>query len=87
MGSFALRQGSDDGDKDSRDVSPPDLKRAYDPWQDGDKTTPGWKPGALPRGGEPRYAPKGDAGTKSPKAYEPTGKYAKIGGKGQRSGA
>jgi hypothetical protein len=46
-----------------------------------------WSPRGLPRGGEPRYAPKGDATTRSPKAATPTGKYRKIGGPGQRSGS
>jgi hypothetical protein len=48
-----------------------------------------WKPGPLPHTGDssPRHAPKGDFGTKSPEAATPTGRYAKPGGKGQRSGA
>ena len=46
-----------------------------------------WQPGALPRGGEPRYAPKGDSGT-SPKIQrvKPSGKYRKSGGTGRGFG-
>jgi hypothetical protein len=52
------------------------------------KATHTWKPGSIKQGNSPpRYAPKGDAGTKSPEAYEPEGKYGKPGGRGQRSGA
>lgn len=47
-----------------------------------------WRPGPVKQGSSPpRYAPKGNAGLKSPKAASPSGKYAKKGGKGQRSGA
>lgn len=47
-----------------------------------------WKPGSIKQGSSPpRYAPKGDAGLASPRAAQPTGKFKKKGGKGQRSGA
>lgn len=47
-----------------------------------------WKPGSIKQGSSPpRFKPKGDAGLASPKAAQPTGKYKKKGGKGQRSGA
>jgi hypothetical protein len=61
-------------------------------------TNSNWKVGALPRGGKPRYAPKGDAGThqrgpndmtyKSGNAVTPSDSkfYRKKGGPGQRSG-
>ena len=87
-----LRQGSDDGFKslkhDVVDVGTRDSMF----------TNSNWKVGALPRGGEPRYAPKGDSGThqrgpndmtyKSGNAITPSDSkfYKKIGGKGQRSG-
>ena len=77
-----LHTGKDDGDKAARDISTSEFKTASDPWSHDT-----WKPGVVSRGGKPRYAPKGDAGTKSPQAYSPTGKYGKPGGKGQRSGA
>ena len=48
---------------------------------------PNWSPTGFPRGGADPQRPKGDATTKSPKAASPSGKYAKPGGKGQRSGA
>jgi hypothetical protein len=78
-----LRHGKDDGDKAARDISCSDLRRTMD--DPGD--SPYWKTGALPRGGKPRYAPTGDSGTKQVSAYSPSGKYGKVGGKGQRSGA
>ena len=47
-----------------------------------------WQPGPLPRGGEPRYAPKGDQRTRPVDAAEPSGKYRKMPGRAgnQRSG-
>ena len=78
-----LNRGKDDGNKPARDISTREFKQACNPWDE-----PTWKPGPVKQGNSPpRYAPKGDAGTKSPEAYEPTGKYAKKGGRGQRSGA
>ena len=77
-----LTRGKDDGDKAARDISTSEFKTASDPWSHDT-----WKPGVVSRGGKPRYAPKGDSGTKSPQAYSPTGKYKKPGGSGQRSGA
>jgi len=48
----------EDGAK-RHDISTEEFKRACDPW---DHDT--WKPGPVSRGGPPRYAPKGDAGTR-----------------------
>jgi hypothetical protein len=80
-----LNRGKDDGNKPARDISTREFKQACNPWDE-----PTWKPGPVKQGNSPpRYAPKGDAGTKSPEAYEPSGKYAKKPGRAgnQRSGA
>jgi hypothetical protein len=77
-----LRHIADDGDKAPRDISTAEFRRACDP---GDHDT--WKPGVVSRSGKPRYAPKGDGGTRQVSAASPTGRYGKPGGKGQRSGA
>ena len=60
-------------------------------------TNSNWKVGALPKGGEPRFAPKGDSGThqRGPNdmtcsagdALKPSGKYAKKGGRGKGFGS
>lgn len=77
-----LHTVADDGNKAARDISTSEFKKASDPW---DHDT--WKPGPVKQGrSPPRYAPKGDAGTKQADAYEPSGKYKKPGGSGQRSG-
>ena len=83
-GADFLNRGKDDGNKSARDISTEEFKRACDPW---DHDT--WKPGKLHHRGDsaPRYAPKGDAGTKSPSAASPSGKYAKSGGKGKGFGS
>ncbi len=65
----------------SHDISRDELKRACLPWEEDT-----WKPGPVSKGGPPQYAPKGDATTKQVTAYSPSGKYAKKGGSGQRSG-
>ncbi len=80
-----LTKGKDDGNKPAHDLSlkyGTEFTRATTPWDE-----PTWKPGKVSSGGSPRYAPKGDSGTKSPEAASPTGKYAKKGGSGQRSGS
>lgn len=56
-----------------------------------------WKPGPLPRGGEPKYSPKGDSGThqrgpsdmtnSAGSDIKPSGKYAKKGGTGKGFGS
>lgn len=48
-----------------------------------------WKLGPLDHKGNsaPRYAPKGNAGTKSPAAASPSGRYAKSGGRGKGFGS
>jgi hypothetical protein len=75
-------------DKESvRDLSTKEFKQACDPWDE-----PTWKPGKLPHTGDSatRYAPKKPGPMKNSDlddGYEPTGKYAKPGGRGQRSGS
>ncbi len=81
-GSDFLNRAKDDGNKAARDISTEEFKRACNPWEHDT-----WKPGKVSSGGSPRYAPKGDAGTKSPEAASPSGKYVKKGGSGQRSGS
>ena len=81
-GADFLNRGKDDGNKAARDISTEEFKRACDPW---DHDT--WKPGKVSSGGPPRYAPKGNAGTKSPSAASPSGKYAKKGGTGKGFGS
>jgi len=81
-GADFLTRGKDDGNKGVRDISTEEFKRACDPW---DHDT--WKPGPVSRGGAPRYAPKGNAGTKPVSAASPSGKYAKVGGKGKGFGS
>lgn len=54
-----LRDGGvDNGLEAPRDISTKEFKQVCDPW---DEQT--WKPGGLPRGGAPKFKPKGDAGT------------------------
>lgn len=79
-----FQRPGDDGNKASRDISTREFKSVVAPW---DCDT--WKPGPLAHKGDssPRYAPKGDAGTKSPSAASPSGKYAKTGGKGKGFGS
>ena len=71
-----LNHGSDDGNKSSHEVSyvMADVGVGYPAAFNSGQ----WKVGALPRGGEPRYAAKGDSGTKSPSAASPTGKYRRV---------
>ncbi len=80
-----LSKGKDDGDKLARDISGKygnEFKQACDPWDE-----PTWKPGVV--SSSPKKGGRGNPdGTDEPvKAYSPTGKYAKKGGSGQRSGA
>ncbi len=84
-GSDFLNRGKDDGNKPAHDLSlkyGSEFKGACTPWDE-----PTWKPGKVSSGGPPKYAPKGDAGTRDVAAASPSGKYAKKGGSGQRSGA
>ena len=82
-GADFLNRGKDDGNKGSRDISSEDLKRACDPWSQDT-----WKLGPIKQGSSPpRYAPKGDAGTKPPSAASASGKYAKAGGRGKGFGS
>ncbi len=63
----------------SHDISIEELKRACDPW---DHDT--WKPAKVSSARTSRGAP---SDTSPVEAYSPTGKYAKKGGSGQRSGS
>ncbi len=82
-GSDIVNRGTDYGEKPAHDISSRDLKQACDPWDE-----PTWKPGVV--SSSPKKGGRGSPdGTDRPvDAYSPTsGKYAKKGGSGQRSGA
>lgn len=79
-----LRQGSDDGDKDVSHK----LSRLVEDKSGWDFNSEFWQPGPINGVGDnARPKPTGDAGTKSPRAASPSGKYGKPGGSGQRSGS
>ncbi len=79
-----LNRVSDDGNKAQHDQSVKygnEFKQACAQWEE-----KSWKPGPVGTGGGNH--PKGDGfNTKPVEAASPTGKYAKKGGSGQRSGA
>ncbi len=80
-----LTKGKDDGDKPARDISGKygsELKQACDPWDE-----PTWKPGKV--SSSPKKGGRGASdGTDEPvKAYSPSGKYAKTGGRGKGFGS
>jgi hypothetical protein len=70
-----LTRGKDDGDRAARDISTSEFKTASDPWSHDT-----WKPGKLPHKGDsaPRYAPKGDSGTKQVEAISRTSKGQRM---------
>ncbi len=75
-----LTKKAEDGAKAPRDISTAEFKGPCAPW---DHDT--WMPGPVGKGGG---APKHDSYDMEPvSAASPTGKYAKKGGPGQRSGA
>ncbi len=77
-----LTRKTEDGAKAPRDISRDELKRACVPWEENT-----WKPGALTEHGRDG-APKHDSYNMEPVAAAPlSGKYAKKGGSGQRSGS
>ncbi len=83
-----LTKGKDDGNKPQHDLSLKyggEFLHACDPWDE-----PTWKPGKVSSGGKfhsTNGPPKGDFTTRDVAAASPTGKYAKKGGSGQRSGS
>ena len=84
-----LRQGSDDGDKPVHHKlsSLVEDGQGYGDLGDSLKSQY-WQPGPIKRVGDnARPTPTGYYDTHQSKAYSPSGKYGKPGGKGQRSGA
>ncbi len=80
-----LNKGKDDGNKPAHDLSRKfgdEFTSACTPWDE-----PTWKPGKVSSGGPPKYAPKGDSGTRDVAAASPSGKYAKKGGTGKGFGS
>ncbi len=73
---------ADFGEKDSGTIATEEFKRACNPW---DHDT--WKPGVV--SSSPKKGGRGnpDVTDRPVAAYSPTGKYAKKGGSGQRSGS
>ncbi len=77
-----LNKVSDFGNKAPHSIATDEEKRACDPW-----TESTWKPGALTEHGRDG-APRHESYDLEPvAAASPTGKYAKKGGSGQRSGS
>ncbi len=77
-----LNRGREDGQKPVHDLSlkfGDEFKRACDPWEE--KT---WKPGPVSSAVDQRHE---TFDTHPATPYSPSGKYAKKGGSGQRSGS
>ncbi len=88
-GADFLTRAKDDGNKPAHDLSKKygnEFTQACEPW-----TEPTWKSGKVSSGGKwhkwNNGPPRGDFGTKDVAAASPSGKYAKQGGSGQRSGS
>ncbi len=76
-----LNKVSDFGNKAQHSIATREYKEACAPWEEDT-----WKPGPLTEHGRDG-APKHESyNTKPVEAASPTGKYAKKGGSGQRSG-
>lgn len=77
-----LTRGKDYGNKSAKDISTREFKQSCNAWE-----LDTWKPGPVKQGNSPPRYQNSPSNTKPVDAYEPTGKYQKPGGRGQRSGA